>query len=113
MTSALLPSVALLLALAAAAEPMWAAAPAAPPPRTAGEPSKALPEKPDTNLLEFLADWQGDDGQWVDPMTFNRIDPSKVSARGTHSHAKPPVSPPAGRTGSPSQSSGSDTRSLR
>ena len=109
MTSARLPTLALLLALAAAAEPLSAAASA---PVTAQKPSDASPAKPDTGLLEFLADWQGDDGQWVDPMTFDRIDPAKVSARGPRSHAKPPVSPPAGGTGSPCQSSGSDTRNL-
>ena len=31
-------------------------------------------------LLEFLADWQGSDGQWVDPMTFLSIDPARQRA---------------------------------
>jgi hypothetical protein len=30
-------------------------------------------------LLEFLADWQGSDGNWVDPMTFTHIDPAKLA----------------------------------
>lgn len=44
----------------------------------------------DPDLLEFLADWQGADGSWVDPMTFSRIDPAKVRADG-----RTPVPAPA------------------
>lgn len=44
----------------------------------------------DPDLLEFLADWQGADGSWVDPMTFTRIDPAKVRAGG-----RAPVPAPA------------------
>ncbi len=39
------------------------------------------PPAPDSDLLEFMADWQGNDGQWVDPMTFARIDPAKVEPK--------------------------------
>lgn len=35
---------------------------------------------PTAPLLEFMADWQGDDGQWTDPLTFAQIDPAKVKA---------------------------------
>ena len=35
---------------------------------------------PAGQLLEFMADWQGDDGQWTDPLTFAQIDPAKVKA---------------------------------
>jgi hypothetical protein len=38
----------------------------------------AQPGAVDPELLEFLADWQGADGNWVDPMTFARIDPAKI-----------------------------------
>lgn len=27
-------------------------------------------ESPSLELLEFLADWETDDGEWVDPMRF-------------------------------------------
>jgi len=54
----------------------------------------------DPELLEFLADWQGADGSWVDPMTFTRIDPAKTRKPGIHSAAPAPgaasASPAAG-----------------
>jgi hypothetical protein len=43
----------------------------------------------DAKVLDFMADWQGDDGQWTDPMTFARIDPAKVKADTAHHHGKP------------------------
>jgi len=43
----------------------------------------------DTKVLDFMADWQGDDGQWTDPMTFARIDPAKVKADADRRHGKP------------------------
>jgi hypothetical protein len=43
----------------------------------------------DAKVLDFMADWQGDDGQWVDPMTFARIDPAKVKADEARRHGKP------------------------
>jgi hypothetical protein len=43
----------------------------------------------DAKVLDFMADWQGDDGQWTDPMTFARIDPSKVKADEARRHDKP------------------------
>ena len=52
----------------------------------------------DPELLEFLADWQGADGNWVDPMTFVRIDPAKVR-RDDASH--PPSSAPAAASAVP------------
>ena len=54
----------------------------------------------DPELLEFLADWQGADGSWVDPMTFTRIDPAKARKQSIHSAAPAPAaasaSPAAG-----------------
>ena len=47
----------------------------------------------DPELLEFLADWQGADGNWVDPMTFSRLDPSKVKPQGRHGTPVPPPGP--------------------
>jgi hypothetical protein len=49
-----------------------------------------------------MADWQGDDGQWVDPMTFARIDPAKVKADAARRRSKPTpaaVSKPAPAAG--------------
>ena len=48
----------------------------------------ALPT-PAAPLLEFMADWQGDDGQWTDPLTFAQIDPAKVKADDSRRHGKP------------------------
>jgi hypothetical protein len=61
----------------------------------AGAPYAAAPQAQsdavDPDLLEFLADWQGADGNWVDPMTFIRIDPAKVRANDVrHSPAPMP-----------------------
>jgi hypothetical protein len=33
----------------------------------------ASDEKPSMELLEFLGEWQTDDGEWVDPMRFLNI----------------------------------------
>ena len=58
-------------------------------------PSRAADKPADPNVdarvLDFMADWQGDDGQWVDPMTFARIDPAKVKAEAARRHGKPPT----------------------
>ena len=43
----------------------------------------------DAKVLDFMADWQGEDGQWTDPMTFARIDPAKVKADEARRHGKP------------------------
>ena len=40
-------------------------------------------------LLEFMADWQGDDGQWTDPLTFAQIDPARLKAEEVRRRAKP------------------------
>jgi hypothetical protein len=56
----------------------------------------------DAKVLDYMADWQGDDGQWVDPMTFARIDPAKVKADAARRHGKPTpaaVSKPAPAAG--------------
>jgi len=29
-------------------------------------------ELPDAELLEFLADWESEDGQWIDPTTLEQ-----------------------------------------
>ena len=52
----------------------------------------------DAQILDFMADWQGDDGQWTDPMTFARIDPAKVKADAAKRRGKPLSTPPAGAT---------------
>lgn len=93
MTARLLRA-ALLLGLSCAALPLLADTPKTPTP-AAG---------PDPELMEFLADWQGADGRWVDPMTFARIDPAKVAADEARRHGKTPV--PAAGTGAP----GSDSK---
>lgn len=84
---------ALLLGLSCTALPLLADSPKTPTPAAA----------PDPELVEFLADWQGADGRWVDPMTFARIDPARVTDEARH-HGKIPV--PAAGTGAP----GSDSR---
>jgi hypothetical protein len=48
----------------------------------------------DAKVLDYMADWQGDDGQWMDPMTFARIDPAKVKVDEVHHNGKP-LPPPA------------------
>jgi hypothetical protein len=57
-------------------------------------PPQPQPTAVDPDLLEFLADWQGADGNWVDPMTFIRIDPAKVRADDVR-HSPAPVPPAA------------------
>lgn len=89
---------ALLLGLSCAALPLLADTPKTPTP-VAG---------PDPELVEFLADWQGADGRWVDPMTFARIDPAKVAANEARRRGKIPV--PAVGTGTPGSDSGRATR---
>ena len=86
LRSALLGLLALPLFLASGAP--HAAAPAA-------QPSAVDPE-----LLEFLADWQGADGNWVDPMTFARIDPAKIKADDTR-HDSVPVPAPGPASAAP------------
>ena len=54
---------------------------------------KPLNPAPAGELLEFMADWQGDDGRWTDPMTFARIDPLKVQADDARRHGKPLPAP--------------------
>ena len=90
MTARLL-GAAFLLGLSCAAQPLLADTP------------KTPVASPDPELVEFLADWQGADGRWVDPMTFARIDPAKVADEARR-HGKTPV--PAAGTGA----SGSDGR---
>ena len=67
----------------------------------AATPSKGKAVDPE--LLEFLADWQGADGNWVDPMTFARIDPAKVKA---HAPRNAPVPAPGSASASPASSEG-------
>lgn len=83
----------LLLPLYIAALPAWA--------------KDSAPVKPatDAQILDFMADWQGDDGQWTDPMTFARIDPAKVQAEAAKRHGKPAVPPPAGTEAPPAGTS--------
>lgn len=35
----------------------------------------AADELPDADLLEFLADWETSDGQWIDPTTLEQVMP--------------------------------------
>ena len=53
----------------------------------------------DSQILDFMADWQGADGQWTDPMTFVRIDPAKMKAEAAKRHGKP--TPAAASIGAP------------
>lgn len=56
----------------------------------------------DPQVLDFMADWQDSQGQWVDPMTFARIDPAKVrtEAERHRDKSRPPAAgsetPPSG-----------------
>jgi hypothetical protein len=100
---------ALLLAFTTAALPLMADVP--PPAASTPAPAAAVPT--DADALEFLADWQGDDGQWVDPMTFMRIDPAKVAAEDSRRHGKAPVTPPAVGTSPGTQPAGTDGRRAR
>ena len=67
-------------------------------PAFAGNPKSAspLPPKVDPALLEFIGSWQASDGQWVDPMTFARIDPSKLAEEKARREGK--ALPPAKET---------------
>jgi hypothetical protein len=58
-------------------------------------------QKPDPALLEFLGTWESPDGNWVDPMTFARIDPDKTRQDKAKQEGKlsPPGSKPADKTG--------------
>ena len=67
--------------------------------------SPAVPAT-DAQILDFMADWQGDDGEWTDPMTFARIDPAKVKADAAKRHCKPLSAPPAGATEVPAAGTG-------
>lgn len=95
---------ALLLALTTATLPLWAHVP---PPAPTRAPAATAPT--DADALEFLADWQGDDGQWVDPMTFTRIDPAKVATGDARRRGKTPVTSPAAGT-APAGTSGRRVR---
>lgn len=83
-----------LPALLLCAGPLFAAVPS--------HPAKAAAMNPE--LLEFLADWQGPDGNWVDPMTFVHIDPAKLSKPGK------PAAAPAPGTASPAPAAVFDSR---
>jgi hypothetical protein len=58
----------------------------------AADKKPAIPT-PAGQLMDFMADWQGDDGQWTDPLTFARIDPAKLKADDTRRHGKPLPAP--------------------
>lgn len=63
----------------------------------------------DAQVLDFIADWQGADGQWVDPMTFARIDPAKVEADAAKRHGKTAL-PAAGSDAVPAAHTGRASR---
>jgi len=50
--------------------------------KSAVKHTKPAAHRPDPALLEFLGTWESSDGQWVDPMTFARINPGKVLHNG-------------------------------
>lgn len=109
MTPSRLSKLALLLALSTVPLPLWADLP---PPATTRAPAASAPT--DADALEFLADWQGDDGQWVDPMTFTRIDPAKVAAADSRRRDKAPATPPPAAGTSPgTQPAGTSGRRAR
>jgi len=67
----------------------------------------APPPKADPALLEFLGSWRGSDGEWLDPMTFARIDPGKLAEEKARREGKPPVpakQPPPKQAGDREQS---------
>jgi len=45
----------------------------------AGEYGEHGAKEPDAELLEFLADWETDDGQWVEPSSLENLKPEDVS----------------------------------
>ena len=67
--------------------------------------SAAATPTTDAQILDFMADWQGDDGQWTDPMTFARIDPAKVKAEAAKRHGKPATPPSSGTEAPPAGTS--------
>lgn len=78
----------LVLILTLAAGPAFAdAKPVAP----------AADAKPDAAVIDFLADWQDDSGQWLDPMMFARIDPAKIKAEDDKRRGKTPLPAPVSR----------------
>lgn len=85
----------LILSLALAAGPALAA----------DKPAPAAESKQDAGVIDFMADWQDDSGQWVDPMLFARIDPAKVKADDAKRHGKTPL-PAAVSLGAPAAASG-------
>jgi hypothetical protein len=86
----------LVLSLALAAGPVLATDKPAPP---------ASDSKRDAGVIGFMADWQDDSGQWLDPMTFARIDPAKVKADDAKRRGKTSL-PPAVSQGAPTAASG-------
>jgi hypothetical protein len=74
----------------------------------AGE-QKTVPPQPkvDPALLEFIGAWQASDGEWVDPMTFARIDPGKLTEEKARREGKtipPAKQPPPNLAGALEQS---------
>ncbi|MDE2091297.1 MAG: hypothetical protein KGJ08_05300 [Gammaproteobacteria bacterium] len=65
-------------------------------PAFAADQKPVMPPQADPELLEFLGSWQSSDGAWVDPMTFARIDPSKLAEDKVRHEGKPmpPVKEP-------------------
>lgn len=62
---------------------------------------KPAPKRPDPALLEFLGTWESPDGNWVDPMTFARIDPAKAEQNHVRREGKSPAA-----TGKPPKDNG-------
>lgn len=51
---------------------------------TGGLTAETADESPSMELLEFLADWETDDGQWIDPEEINEIDLQVPEEEDTH-----------------------------
>jgi hypothetical protein len=66
-------------------------------PAFAADKPAAPAASPDQGVVDFLADWQDDSGQWVDPMMFARIDPAKIKAEDDKRRGKTPLPAPVSR----------------
>ncbi|MCH7501481.1 MAG: hypothetical protein IH886_16035 [Nitrospinae bacterium] len=42
--------------------------------KTGGPPAEVDTETPSMDLLEFLGDWETDDGEWIDPEEMEQIE---------------------------------------
>jgi len=73
------------------------------------KPAAPAPAPQDASVLDFMADWQDDSGQWVDPMTFAKIDPAKIKADDAKRHGKTALPTPVSQD-APAAASGKAAR---